>query len=223
LELELAPLLALIVTGALAGALHALSPDHVIAVLPLSLDAGSQSWKVGLQWGGGHALGVLCVALGAYGAREWILPEAFEPIGELLLGLVLIGIGAWGLYHRDALQQSLTGEARLAHAHSHAHTVIAFGVGLLHAVVGSGAVLGAVPVLSLPSWGHAWAYAGGFGIGGIVAIGLAAVAVGAIARDRMGGREELYMRVFTATCWIAVACGAGFSIWHLVAHRLVAL
>lgn len=217
MELELAPIFALIMTGILAGALHALSPDHLVAVLPLSLDAGSQSWKVGLQWGGGHAVGILCVALVAYGARGWIVPESFEHVGELLIGLVLVGIGAWGLRHRGAFEHSLSDAARAGHAHAHAvshvHTAMAFGVGLLHAVVGSGAILGAVPVLTLSSWGRAVAYVGGFAAGGILAIGLAAVAIGAIARDHMRGREVLYLRVFSATCWLAIACGAALAMW----------
>ena len=233
MELEAAPIGVLILTGLLLGALHSLSPDHIVAVLPLSLDAGAQSWRIGVQWGGGHALGIAAVAAGAYGAREVIVPEAFEHVGEMLIGVVLIGIGLWGLWHRRAVAGSLAivdrpshpaahAEPTRGHAHlaggGHVHTAISFGVGMLHGVVGSGAILGALPVLTLSSWGRAAAYVGGFGLGGVAAIGLTAVAVGWIARDRMRGREALYVRVFTVTCWLAIASGAALCIWEILVH-----
>ena len=52
------------IAGLAAGLLHVFSgPDHLAAVAPLVADTERGRWRTGLQWGVGHTVGVLLIAL----------------------------------------------------------------------------------------------------------------------------------------------------------------
>jgi len=219
------------------GALHVLSPDHWVALLPLSLDAGRRGWRVGLQWGLGHALGLIGLALVAQGLREWLDLNLLGVSGEWLIGIVLIGIGVWGLAHRghsatpshapDSSEargpsgrlgleaQCPHGPSALrthSHSQAHVHTGVAFGVGLVHAFGGIGVFLVALPTLGFDGWGQIAAYVIGFASGTIVAMGAFSALLGTLAVriDPDGRFGDRYRRVFRGTCWFAITAGV---IW----------
>ena len=106
-----ASMLVEVVAGLAAGALHVWSgPDHLAAVAPLAVRGRRRSWAVGMRWGIGHSAGVAAVALFLVWARDLVSPELLSEWGERLVGVMLVGIGLWGL--RTAFR---------AHVHEHRH------------------------------------------------------------------------------------------------------
>ena len=84
--------------GLSAGTIHALSgPDHLSAVAPLVINERSRRWRMGLFWGIGHSLGVWLIGLIALVLRGFLPLDALSSWSERLVGVVLIGVGLWGL------------------------------------------------------------------------------------------------------------------------------
>jgi len=214
--------------GTLAGLVHVLSgPDHLAAIAPLASDGDRHSWRAGALWGFGHSSGVLIVGLLALLFRSWLPLELLSSWSERMVGIVLIGIGLWGLTRalraRVIHAHSHTHGAMVhthLHAHSHAvadhthraahqhthdtakhrhHTHAALAVGVLHGLAGSSHFLGVLPALALPGLAASLSYLGGFGVGTVVAMSGFASVIGLIAtRTRHHGPA--------ATRWLLSAC-----------------
>jgi threonine/homoserine/homoserine lactone efflux protein len=106
------------VGGASAGLIHVLSgPDHLAAIAPLASDGRRRFWTTGALWGLGHSTGVFTVGLLALLFRSWLPIDALSSWSERLVGVVLIGIGLWGL--RRALRKPVLAAQVHSHAHSH--------------------------------------------------------------------------------------------------------
>jgi hypothetical protein len=153
--------ISLLMLGALAGAAHVLlAPDHLVALLVFSAEARQRAWRVGLSWGLGHAGAISAVALVFLEARERLRWDFLTGYSDALGALILVAIGAWGLYHvrgdaAPSVPPSAAGSAP-AHApptHGHIHTRLAFAAGfaggLVHGVAGHGALFATLPVLGL--------------------------------------------------------------------------
>src|SRR5215470_3679414 len=98
-------------TGMVAGILHVWSgPDHLAAIAPLAVRRPRRSWVAGARWGIGHSAGVALIGLLSLWFRESIPKELVSSWGERVVGVMLIGIGYWGL--RKAFR---------IHAHEHEH------------------------------------------------------------------------------------------------------
>ncbi len=156
-------------TGLIAGALHVVSgPDHLAALAPIALRDRSRAIRVGATWGLGHGLGVC--ALGGLGLalREVIDVEALSAGSELLVGVVLIGIGIWALRRATQLEVHAHGHSHDGDTHVHLHIHIdeadhggdrahrthshaVLGVGFIHGAAGAGHLFGVVPALALPT------------------------------------------------------------------------
>ena len=88
----------LALAGLVAGAVHVLSgPDHLAAIAPYAVADKARSWRTGVRWGLGHSAGVLVVGLLVLLTRQALPVEALSARSELGVGLVLIGIGIWGI------------------------------------------------------------------------------------------------------------------------------
>ncbi len=179
-------LLTSLLAGVTAGTLHALSgPDHLAAITPLSISQRRNAWRIGLRWGLGHAAGVAVVGVLLLAFHEYLDLDRFSWWSERLVGVVLIGLGIWGLRqasskwvhshqheHDDSSHVHIhlhpPGQApESPDAHDHSHT--AFAVGLLHGFAGTTHVFGLIPALALPT--HLAAiYLGGYGIGNLLAM-----------------------------------------------------
>ena len=211
--METAALIALS-AGVLAGLVHALAgPDHLSAVAPLVLGEQGRRWRMGLFWGIGHSLGVWAVGLLALALRGVFPVESLSSWSERMVGVVLIGLGLWGLHRAFA--------SRLGRRHPHSHGEgrparpgrAAVWIGGLHGLAGSSHLLGVLPALALPSRSAALSYVVGFGLGAVAAMTAFSSALGLVAArvgDRRGGRA--YQAMLAAFSGAAVVVGGYWLI-----------
>ncbi len=212
------------ITGFLAGSVHVVSgPDHLSAVAPLSIEKGRSSWKMGLLWGAGHTAGVLIVGLIALLGREIIPIDLISHWSERIVGVVLIGIGIWGI--KKALKHKVhmhkhdhdgkehthihTHNTEIPHtsAGAHKHTHAALAVGIIHGLAGSSHFIGVLPALALPSTSASVLYLGGYGAGTIAAmVGFTAV-LGVTAKKLAAKGVHIYKKMLISFSTAAIGVG----------------
>ncbi|MBI3417339.1 MAG: sulfite exporter TauE/SafE family protein [Verrucomicrobia bacterium] len=203
-------------SGMVAGALHVLSgPDHLTAIAPLVVNARRRRWSVGLRWGLGHATGVLLLAAFAFWLRDVVPVHSLSSWCERLVGLLLIGIGLWGI--RQALadrvhtHEHVHDGQRHAHIHlhgpaaehaqprAHAHSHTSFAIGTVHGLAGGSHLLGVLPAIGFVSRGGALVYLIAFGAGTILAMVFFSSAVGMLAEKFSFNNARSY-RLLMGTC-----------------------
>lgn len=218
-----------VIAGAFsAGVIHVLSgPDHLAAVAPLSLDSRRRAWTTGIRWGLGHSAGVLIVGLFSLALRGILPLEALSSWAERLVGVVLLGIGIWGLrsalrHHVHVHEHSHDGQTHAhihvhghgsAHSHEsapaqpHTHTHAAFAVGTLHGLAGSSHFLGVLPAMAFPDRLQAASYLFAYGLGSILAMGIFSTAMGWMMRHFSKRGVHAYQWVMGACSAVALAVG----------------
>ncbi|MBI3099044.1 MAG: sulfite exporter TauE/SafE family protein [Planctomycetes bacterium] len=216
------------VSGLLLGAVHVFSgPDHLAALAPLAVRARRRAWAVGLRWGLGHSSGVILVGALAFLARGFIDIDALSEWGEHLVGVILIGVGLWGLrslsksgLHAHPHSDSAEGEAH-THFHVHApgeehespeahvHTHAAFMVGTFHGVAGTSHLLGVLPALALPTTEATALYLLAFAVGTVFAMVAFSSALGWSAPEP--GMKS-YGWLLGGTSGAAIAVGLGWIL-----------
>lgn len=213
-----------IISGLLAGYVHVFSgPDHLAAISPVAIESKKSSWLIGFKWGVGHTSGVFIVALFALLFRELIPMDAISSFSERIVGIVLIGIGVWGLqkifyknlhvhehdhdgYKHFHLHTHRTGVSHQDDkAHFHTHT--ALFVGIIHGLAGSSHLLGILPALALPARKDAAIYLLSFGLGTIIAMMIFSEALGRIAKSFSDIGEKLYRRLSIILSTTAILIG----------------
>jgi ABC-type nickel/cobalt efflux system permease component RcnA len=186
-----------LLSGLAAGAVHVISgPDHLAAIAPLALTNWRKALAIGFRWGLGHSSGVLLVGLLALLAREILPLEAVSGWAERFVGVLLIGIGIWGLRRSlrtrlHAHEHSHDGTTHVHyHAHgpaeahrpaekrSHRHTHTAFIVGTVHGIAGGSHFVGVVPALLFPNRFDSLVYLSAFAVGTVLGMSLFASALG---------------------------------------------
>lgn len=220
-----------------AGTVHVVSgPDHMAAIAPLAAEGKNRAWKIGFRWGLGHASGVLMVGFLSILLREVLPVNLISDWAERLVGVVLIGIGLWGLnkalsakihthqhdhngeshshihFHKEQMEKVQNPEAIIdAYNHSdkiaHKHTHTAFAIGTLHGLAGSSHFLGVLPALAFPTRIEAGSYLVFFGIGTIFAMSIFATIIGEISRRYAGGTLKAYKIVMGTLSTIAIGVG----------------
>ncbi len=222
-----------ILTGLVAGAIHVVSgPDHLAAIAPFAAESRRKAWDVGLRWGVGHAGGVLFIGLLSLLLRDWLPLDAISEWSERLVGVVLIGIGLWGLRrvmngrvhtheHEHNGQRHVhihTHDGGTAHSHEgapeHRHTHAAFAVGTLHGLAGSSHFLGVLPALAFSTTTEAVWYLIAYGSGTVVAMVVFSSLVGLSARNLAASSAQAY-RQMMAVCSLAAVVVGGW--WLLSA------
>ncbi len=169
-----APLLVALVIAFVLGLRHASDPDHLVAVTSLvAADGGDArgAAKLGAWWGVGHAAALLLLGIPLIVFKSE-LPAALESGAEKAIGLVIILLAArviwkWvrgdfragGHLHEPAATPATTPGATHVHlrdgdgGHHHRHLRTphqAVGIGLLHGLAGTGAVV-VLLLAALPS------------------------------------------------------------------------
>jgi len=156
------------------GLVHALDADHIMAVSGLSVRKPRLKYCVqfGLRWAVGHGFSLLLIG-GSVLLLGMAIPESLSQTAELLVGVVLIGIGLWVIYelvsrrahihfhqhdgiprhahwHVHQEQSAHTPRKRTAHKESvHKHEHSAVMVGMLHGTAGSAPLLALIPLVDL--------------------------------------------------------------------------
>jgi len=111
----------LLSTALALGFLHGLGADHLMAIATLSVGTGTEApavkraraLGVAVRFAIGHAL-LLALGASALILLGWSLPIVVERGGEMLGGILLIGLGAIGLWG--------VGAGRVyGHTHLHGH------------------------------------------------------------------------------------------------------
>lgn len=230
----------ILVLGLLMGMRHALDADHLAAVASLSTRARNLRAVLlqGAAWGLGHTatllvVGVSCLLLGA------AVPQAWAQGLELGVGVLLLVLGAQVLLrirrrrvhvhvhrHGDGIthlhaHRHAPEEAHDAVRHEHGHPAAlpwkALGVGMLHGLAGSAAVL-LLTVSSVGSFGLGLAYIALFGIGSLV--GMAAlssvIAVPLLASVRRLGRVYDGVEALVGLATIAVGAQVVYAVGRAV-------
>jgi len=211
-------------TGFLAGIVHVFAgPDHIAAVAPFAVQQRKKTWITGLYWGIGHSSGVWIIGILVFLLREALPVELISSWSERLVGVMLIGIGLWGIrramrsrlhYHQhthDGLEHShfhLHHSGEKPHrqgAHRHSH--VPMGIGLIHGLAGSSHLLGILPALLLSTRAASVAYVIGFGIGSIVAMSGFSWLLGAVAVKLGAKSARIYNRLAMGFAALAVVVG----------------
>jgi hypothetical protein len=143
---ESAPLAVALGVAFLLGLRHATDPDHLMAVTSLVArdDGGTRSAaRLGAVWGAGHAAALLAIGLPLI-VLGTALPPALESTAEKAVGVVIVLL---------AIRVLARWARRAKHAHDHKPPRTpreAFGIGLLHGLAGTGAVV-LLLIAALPS------------------------------------------------------------------------
>lgn len=150
-------MLMLVLTGLVAGAVHAVSgPDHVAAVLPLATESPDRGGRIGLSWATGHGLGTVLLAAFATTLRHVLDLPTLGAHAETLVGVLLVVTGLWTLFR--------------PHTHRPAATLgAAAGIGTVHGAAGGAHLVVAGSALALPLASSAL-WLGGFVLGAAVAM-----------------------------------------------------
>jgi ABC-type nickel/cobalt efflux system permease component RcnA len=219
--------------GWLAGMVHVWSgPDHLTAIAPLAVRRPRRAWVPGVRWGFGHSAGVALVGLLSLWLRDLLPVDLLSSWGERLVGVMLFGIGLWGL--RKAFSKQIhshehrhNGETHV-HIHVHSHTIsherseahrhshAAFGIGILHGLAGSSHFLGVLPILAFPKLAQAVAYLAGFGFGTVVSMALFSSFIGILTERYAIGSDRAYRRMMSVCSLAAIGVG---SFWLLTSFR----
>jgi sulfite exporter TauE/SafE len=202
-------------------------PDHLAALAPLAGSRTKNAWAMGMQWGLGHATGVLFIGILSLAFRHILPIDLISGWSERLVGIVLIVIGVWGL--RKALTRRLhvhehthDGQSHVhAHfhdrksghhpskgekqPHKHRHTAVA--VGWLHGMAGGSHLLAIIPALAFGSHLEAGLYLASYGVGTIAAMIAFCSLVGIMARRCSFSGSRAYS-IFLVLCSI-FAIGIG--------------
>ena len=152
-----APLLAALGIAMVLGLRHASDPDHLVAVTSLvAADGGDTraATRLGAWWGVGHGLTLLVIGLPLIFLKSslpaWLESGAEKTVGAVILLLAARVILKWvrGDYRASAHAHRDHGRARHLrrgageHRHRHLRTPRqAFGIGMLHGLAGTGAVV----------------------------------------------------------------------------------
>jgi sulfite exporter TauE/SafE len=218
------------ILGFAAGSIHVLTgPDHLAAISPIAIENKDKSSLVGFKWGVGHTAGVCLLGFTSLILRELIPINFISGYSERIIGIILIGIGLWGLrnvYHNKIHIHSHEHDgSRHIHFHSHGketsheapnahfHTHAAFAVGIMHGFAGTSHILGILPALAFPSMIDAVLYLSFFGIGTIAAMTAYAAIIGYLSNKLEGRGPVIFQRMLAG--FSAAAIFIGFY-WILV-------
>src|SRR3989449_5457791 len=174
--------------GLLLGLRHAFEPDHLAAVSTLATRQGRllDACRLGLAWALGHtaSVGAVVGAIILFGLR---LPDRLWPAADLLVALLLIGLGgsvilryARGRWHLHVHSHAGAPHLHLhSHVHSHAQGTLhehahpqgdarrSLRFGLLHGLAGSAAIL-VLLVAAAPTRAAQFAYFLSFAAGTMI-------------------------------------------------------
>lgn len=213
----------LLVTALLLGAAHSFAPDHLaaIGVFVTRRPQWRGALAIGARWGVGHSLVILIVG-GILVLTGWRFPAQVAPWVERVVGVTLVAVGITALVRALRVHGHRHEHEGVAHWHLHSHRRseshdhvhhAALGMGVLHGLAGTGALVIALPLAATDSAALALAYLLAFGLGTTVAMAAFGVAAGWIARG--AGRPA--PALIRATSSFAAMASVVVGVWWFVA------
>ncbi|MEM7195451.1 MAG: sulfite exporter TauE/SafE family protein [Pseudomonadota bacterium] len=216
----------MLLLGFALGLLHALDADHIMAVTMLSQRSSANDARRStrevlsfcVRWALGHG-GVLVILALSFLVLEARLPEAVSMFAEKAVGMFLIAIGIWLIWHLvyRRVKIDLHRHGELTHVHlvesGHRHTrhqpVL---VGILHGVAGSAPFLALIPATGTLSVLSGVLYVGLFSLGV-----LASMCVFGLMLSRFQNwLVTLGQSVYQGLRWLLALSSIGFgSFWLL--------
>ena len=213
----------LLTTALVLGAAHSLAPDHLAAVGVFV--SRRPQWRraltIGARWGIGHSAVILVVG-GALVLTGWRFPDEFAPAVERLVGVTLIALGGVALVRAFRVHGHLHEHHGVPHWHLHSHRRseqhnhthhAALGMGMLHGLAGTGALVIALPLAAVESAPVTLAYLVAFGVGTTAAM----AAFGAVAGWAVRRAEHRSVALVRATASIAALGSVVVGMWWTIA------
>ena len=187
------------------GFAHAFELDHLVAVSTM-VTQRRNTWsaiKEGMYWGIGHTVTILSVGAVILVGRVAFAETDFR-FFEAAVGGMLVALGVYRLKQLDQTKEELQG---------HAHTPkpmqnMAFGVGLVHGIAGSGALLVGVMTTVQSTWAGL-IYLIIFGAGSVIGM-MTAAGVLSIPFSNRIGKAASYKRMLTI---LSSILSIGLGIW----------
>jgi sulfite exporter TauE/SafE len=205
------------------GAAHSFAPDHLAAIGVFV--SRRPDWRravtIGAGWGVGHSL-VIALVGGMLVLTGWRFPAHFAPMMERLVGATLIVIGVFALARAMRVHAHFHEHDGAAHWHLHSHRSTAahdhshraaLGIGILHGLAGTGALVIALPFAVAESVPLALAYLVAFGLGTTLAMAAFGGIAGWAVR-RAGSRSTSVLR---ATASFAALASVVVGVWWTLA------
>ena len=213
----------LIPTAIALGALHSFAPDHLAAVR--GFVSRKPSWRnalgLGARWGMGHSLTVVVVG-GVLALSGLQLPERFESMAERAVGVVLVLLGVFAIsraqklhghwHEHEGRRHWHLHSHRSSDAHGHDHGAL-MGIGMLHGLAGTGALVVALPVAIAGSRATALIFLAAFGLGTILSMSLFSAAAGWL----LSATTVLSRNVHRGAIVLAGLLSVGVGVWWMVA------
>src|SRR4051812_24431769 len=176
---------------------HATDGDHVVAVTAIASGEKSiaRAMRIGAAWGFGHSA-TLFLAGGVIVLFGLTVPPRLGLAFEMLVALMLIGLGAWTLSGRT-----------VGHSHSIKRPI---AVGFVHGLAGS-AFVALLVLAAIPGWVSQLAYLALFGLGTVGGMALITAGI-AVPFTLSSGSIQRGIRIASGVASIA------FGL--ILAHRV---
>ncbi|SOD93106.1 urease accessory protein [Spirosoma fluviale] len=187
------------------GFAHAFEADHLVAVSSIVTRRNNirLALKDGVFWGLGHTSTILLVG-SVFMLGKFALHAGDFRYLEAGVGVMLVTLGSLRLYKLMVYR-----ELAITHTHvheGHAHK-LAYGVGLVHGLAGSGALILSV-LTQIKETGAGMIYLGLFGIGSIVGMMVAAGAFSVPFSVRMATNPWVRTMLVVVSSVVCIGLGA---------------
>ena len=208
-------------TALLLGSLHALETDHMAAVTSFAVRRPGlrQSIRFGVRWAVGHGGAILLLG-GALVLLGIQLPAAGAAWLERMVGVAMVGLGAWTFRGASALHAHVHAHDGHTHAHLHSHAIrrdhdhrhAATAVGMLHGLAGTGAAVALIPVATFDSAAPAILFLLLFAAGTVAGMAVYGLLAGFVV-GRAAHRSVQIARLLARTTGVITAA---IGVWWLV-------
>ncbi len=200
--------------AAVIGFGHAFEADHLLAVS--SIVTQRRNWRQaaldGIWWGLGHTSTILAVGLLLIVGRVSLEIEVFDRL-EVVVGVMLVLLGTWRLYRAWMERQGTLTDPEDQEQKPH----MAYGVGLVHGLAGSGAIV--VLVMSrLSSAVESVAFLLIFGIGSVAGMWLAASLFSLPFSKRLNATQWLQWGLAVLSSVLCI----GYGMWIIYEQGVAA-
>lgn len=196
--------------AAVVGFTHAFEADHLVAVgnIVTKRDRLALALKDGIYWGLGHTSTILLIGLLIIVGKATFLTSYVSSL-EAVVGVMLIGLGCYRLYQYFRHDGEL--EHLLDHRHDHQ---LAYGVGLVHGLAGSGAMILLV-MSNMEGALSSMSYLLIFGIGSVVGMLVAAGVLGLPLSKRLLDNRMLQVGLVLLSSLLCLGYGGFLLVEHL--------